>query len=168
MIRSMLFSTILLVGFAFAQSAWLGGVAVLGVVPDLPLVALIWISYMNGPVVGPTVGFLEGLVEDFTTAAPLGFHAFIRTVVGTLASLMHGSFFIDRFLLPVVLGALGTIVKALAASFLALFFGAAVHSYSFLERMIWIEAAYNGLIAPFVFLLLSPLRRALAPQRGRS
>jgi len=168
MIRSIILSTLLLIGCSFAQSAWLGGIAVLGVVPDLSLVALIWISYMNGPVSGPASGFLAGLVEDFTSAAPLGFHAFVKTAVATAASLLHGSFFIDRFLLPIVLGTLGTIAKALAAGFLSLFFGSAVHSYSFLDRIIWLEAAYNGLVAPLVFFLLAPLKRALAPERGRS
>lgn len=167
MIRSIALSTLLLVGFGFAQSAWLGGIAVLGVVPDIPLVALIWISYVNGPICGPSSGFLAGIIEDLTSAAPVGFHAFVRTVVATAASLLHGSFFIDRFFLPIVLGILATVTKALAAGLLHLLFGSAVHAYSFLDKAIWLEAAYNGVIAPLVFLLLSPLRRALIPERGR-
>jgi hypothetical protein len=34
--------------------------------------------------------------------------------------------------------------------------------------MIWIEAAYNGAIAPFVFLLLTPLKRLLVTEMKRS
>jgi rod shape-determining protein MreD len=166
-IRSIVLSTALLIGCSFAQAAWLGGIAILGVVPDISIVVLIWISYVNGPVAGPFTGFFAGIVEDLTSAAPLGFHAFVKTVVAALAALLHGSFFIDRFLLPIMLGALGTIVKALTAGVLALLFGGKIHSYSFVDRMLWIEVAYNGLIAPLVFFLLSPLKRALATERGR-
>ena len=156
MIRSVVLSTILLVACALAQSAWFGGIAVLGVTPDLGLVVLIWLSYMNGLVAGPISGFLSGFAEDFLSASPLGFHAFIKTAVAAAASLLHGSFYIDKLLLPIILGFAGTIAKALAAGALFLLFGSKVHAYSLLERTLWIEAAYNGLLAPLVFLLLGP------------
>jgi len=167
LIRSVVFSTLLLIACSFVQAAWLGSIAILGVVPDISLVVLIWIAYVNGPVAGPFAGFFSGIVQDLTSAAPLGFHAFVKTVVATLAALLHGSFFIDRFFLPIVLGALGTVVKALAAGVLSILFGGKIHSYSFTDRMLWIEVAYNGLIAPVIFFLLGPLKRALATERGR-
>lgn len=167
MIRSVVLSTILLVACALAQSAWFGGIAVLGVTPDLGLIVLIWLSYMNGLVAGPISGFLSGFAEDFLSASPLGFHAFIKTAVAAAASLLHGSFYIDKLLLPIILGFAGTIAKALAAGALFLLFGSKVHAYSLVERTIWIEAAYNGLLAPLAFLLLGPLRRLLATERRR-
>jgi rod shape-determining protein MreD len=167
MIRSVVLSTLLLVAFALVQSAWLGAIAVFGVIPDLGLLALIWISYKNGPVAGPATGFLSGLAEDFLSASPLGFHAFVKTAVASVASLLHGSFYIDKLLLPMVLGVGGTLVKAIAAGALSLLFGSAIHAYSILDRVLWIEAAYNGLLAPVVFFILTPLARVLAPERGR-
>jgi rod shape-determining protein MreD len=166
-IRSVILSTILLVACTFVQSTWFNGIAIFGVVPDLSLVALIWISYKNGSVEGPISGFLSGIVEDFLSASPLGFHAFIKTAVASATALLHGTFFIDRFLLPILLGIAGTLAKALAAAILYLLFGSAIHVYSFIDRILWIEAAYNGLLAPLVFLALSPLSRFLVTEHRR-
>jgi rod shape-determining protein MreD len=167
MIRSVVFSTILLACCSFAQSAWFGGIAVLGVAPDVGLVVLIWLSYKNGLVEGPASGFLSGFVEDFLSASPLGFHAFIKTAVASAAALLHGSFYIDRLLLPVALGAAGTLAKAIVAGALHVLFGDKIHIYSIIDAALWIEAAYNGLLSPIVFLLLTPLSRFLVTERGR-
>jgi rod shape-determining protein MreD len=167
MIRSVLLSTLLLVACTFAQSTWFGGIALFGVVPDLSLVVLIWVSYKNGPVEGPVSGFLAGLAEDFLSASPLGFHAFVKTAVAAAAAFLHGSFFIDRLILPLLLGIAGTIAKAIAAGALYLIFGSSIHAYSFIDRVLWIEAAYNGVLAPAVFLILTPLGRFLVTERGR-
>jgi rod shape-determining protein MreD len=167
MIRSIVLSTIILVACSLAQSTWFGGIAIFGVVPDVGLVVLIWISYRNGLVEGPVCGFLSGLAEDFLSSSPLGFHAFIRTAVAASASLLHGIFFVDKLLLPVALGVAGTLAKAVAAGALHLLFGSAVHVYSLTDRTLWIEAAYNGLISPIIFLVLTPLSRFLVTDRGR-
>jgi len=167
MIRSILFSTILLIACTIAQSTWFGGIAIFGVVPDLSLLVLIWMSYKNGPVEGPVSGFLSGLVEDFLSASPLGFHAFLRTVVAAATALLHESFFIDKLFLPLLLGITGTIAKAIAAGALYLLFGSSIHAYSFIGRVLWVEAAYNGVLAPVAFLLLAPLSRFLVTERGR-
>lgn len=167
MIRSVMLSTIFLVVCDFVQSTWLGGIAIFGVVPDISLVVLIWVSYKNGLVEGPAAGFLSGLVEDFLSASPLGFHAFVKTAVATLMALLHGSFFIDRLVLPILFGIAGTLAKAIAAFALHLVFGSVIHVYAILERTLWIEEAYNGLIAPIVFLALTPLSRFLVTERGR-
>jgi len=167
MIRTIVLSSLLLLGCSYVQTTWLGAIAVLGVVPDLALVALIWISYKNGLVEGPVTGFLSGFAEDFLSAAPLGFNAFVKTFVATCAGFLHGVFFIDRIILPFALGAVGTIAKALAAGILSFIFAGKVQGYNLLDRVFWIEAAYNGVAAPIVFLILSPLKRVLMTERGR-
>jgi rod shape-determining protein MreD len=166
-IRTILFSTILLVASGIVQSTWLGAIAVWGVIPDISLVILVWLSYKNGIVEGPISGFIAGFAEDCLSASPLGFHAFVKTFVAAAAGLLHGSFFIDRVFLPFALGAVATLFKALAAGILALLFGAKIQTYNFLDRVLWIEAAYNGLIAPLVFLLLGVMKRLLVTESKR-
>jgi rod shape-determining protein MreD len=166
-IRTIVLSSLLLLGCSYVQSTWLGAIAILGVTPDLALVALIWISYKNGPVEGPVSGFISGLAEDILSASPLGFNAFLKTCVATCASLLHGVFFIDRLVVPFALGALGTLAKALSAGLLSLLFSGKVQCYNILDRVLWIEVAYNGLVAPIIFFVLSLLRRILVTERGR-
>ena len=167
MIRTVLVSTLLLIGADLVQSTWFGAIAVFGVVPDLSLVILLWLAYKNGPVEGPLSGFFAGLAQDCFSASPLGFHAFVKTFVAAFAGLLHGSFSIDRIFLPVALGAAATLVKALGTGLLALLFSTKVQAYSFLSASLWIEAAYNGLIAPLVFLLLGLAKRVLVTESKR-
>ncbi len=167
MIRTIAVSTLLLVLCSYLQSTWLGAIAVFGVIPDLSLIVLIWVSYRNGLVEGPISGFLAGIAEDLLSAAPLGFNAFVKTVVAACAGLLHGNFFIGKIALPFVLGFLGTVAKALAAALLKLLFAGKVQGYNFLGLSLWVEAAYNGLLAPILFLLLSMLKRLLVTERDR-
>lgn len=167
MIRTIVFSSLLLVACSFIQSTWLGAIAILGIVPDLSLIVLIWLSYKNGLVEGSASGFIAGFAEDFLSAAPLGLNAFVKTLIASCAGLLHGVFSIDRIVLPFVLGFIGTVVKALSTGLLALLFAGKVRSYAFLGRALWIEAAYNGLVAPLIFILLSGLKRFLVTKRGR-
>ncbi len=167
MIRSIFFSTLLVIVCEFVQSTWFEAIAVVGVKPDLALLVLIWISYKNGSVPASITGFLSGLAQDFISASPIGFTAFIKTTVSSLAGLLHGSFYIDKLFLPIVLGSLATLVKALAAGLLFLVFGSKLHVYNIFDLSLWIETAYNGVIAPIVFLLLSPLKMLLTAERGR-
>jgi rod shape-determining protein MreD len=167
MIRSILLSTLLLIACTFAQSTWFGGIALWGVVPDLSLIVLIWYSYKNGQVEGPISGFLSGLAEDFLSTSPLGFHAFVKTAVAAVTAVLHGSFFIDRLILPILLGIGGTLIKAISVGALYLLFGSSIHAYSFVDKVLWVEAGYNGILAPLVFLLLSPLSRFLVTENDR-
>lgn len=168
MIRTVVLSSLLLIVCSFVQSTWLGAISVLGATPDLALLVLIWVSYKNGLVEGPASGFIAGLAEDAISASPLGFNAFIKTFVASLSGLLHGTFFIDKVFFPLLLGAAGTLVKALGAAVLSLLFGARVQSYDFLDRRLWIEAAYNALVAPIVFLLLSRAKRLLITESKRA
>lgn len=167
MIRSIIVSTLVIMACDFAQSTWFGAIAIMGVIPDVALLVLIWVSYQNGYVAGSASGFLAGLAHDFISAAPIGFNAFIKTAVASAAGLLHGSFYIDRLLLPIVLGAVGTIAKAIVAGFLFLVFGSKLHAYNVFDATLWIETAYNGLAAPVIFLLLTPFKRLLKAERGR-
>jgi rod shape-determining protein MreD len=167
MIRVIAVTTLIVAGSAFAQSTWFGAISILGVVPDLGMIILIWVAYRNGMVEGPVSGFLAGFVEDFLSAAPLGYNAFLKTIVASVASLLHGSFAIDRVFLPIAMGFTGTITKALSAEALALLFKGNLHSYSFTSRVFWIEAAYNAALAPIVFALLSLTKGLLITKQGR-
>ena len=167
MIRTIIASSTLLIICSFVQSTWFGSIAVFGVIPDLSLIVLVWVSYKNGFIEGSISGFLSGFAEDCLSASPLGFHAFIKVFVSTIAGLLHESFFIDRIFLPFILGAMATVAKAIASSLLALVFGHGIQAYNFFDRTLWIEAAYNGLISPFVFLLLGLLKKLLITESNR-
>jgi len=154
MIRSIIWTVILCIAAGVFQSTVIAQVAVFNVVPDLALCILVYSAYINGTMTGQVSGFLSGILLDFLSAAPVGLNCLVRTLIGALAGIFKGAFFLDIFFMPVILCALATLIKAAILFFLNLIFGAAVPAYSFLSSRIWIELAMNSLSAPLLFLLL--------------
>ncbi|MDR2501110.1 MAG: rod shape-determining protein MreD [Treponema sp.] len=149
------------------QSTLLRRLAVYHAVPDLALGILVFAAYTNGVMTGQLTGFFSGLLLDFLSYAPLGFNAFIRTLVGAAAGLINGSFFLDAMLLPMGLCACATAAKAALQYILHLLFAEAIPCYAFFEPTLWVELALNTLSAPLLFGLLKSFGGLLAGGREK-
>ncbi|MCX7025711.1 MAG: rod shape-determining protein MreD [Spirochaetes bacterium] len=165
--RTVVTSSGLIVLFILAQSTWFHAIEVFGVVPDMALIVLIYVSFRNAGAEGQIAGFIAGIVQDFISAAPLGLNVFVKTVVGFAYGLIAGNFYVDRFLLPLLFGAAGTILKALSIAILAFVFPAHVHSYDFGGMTLWIETAYNAFLTPVLFFVLGLMGNLLTTVRSR-
>jgi len=145
------------------QSTLLRWVAIRGVIPDLALIILVFVSIRRGSMNGQLSGFVTGVIEDFLSLSPLGFHAFIRTVVGFLYGLTAGNLFVDPVLMPVLLTVIATLFKALISSLLVAVLSIPAQGFSAFAGPLWIELGYNAVLAPFLFALLG-LLKTLKPQ----
>jgi rod shape-determining protein MreD len=167
-IRSLVVSSLLCLLFLYAQTTWLQAIAMLGVVPDLALITLVYVSFRNVGMEGMALGFASGIAQDVLSAAPLGLNALVRTLVGFVFGLASGKVYADRLLFPVMLSAGATLLKALSIGGIALIFPRHIAAYDLLASKLWIEIAYNALVAPILFLLFSALGPLLVtPRRGR-
>jgi rod shape-determining protein MreD len=150
---------------AILQSTLLARIAFYRAVPDLALCIIVYSAYVNGTMTGQVSGFLYGIVQDLISAAPLGLNAFVRTLIGALTGLMKGTFFLDIVLLPMILCALATLLKALILLLLSFLFSGVVQSYSFTEPKLWAELALNTLSAPLLFAFLKRFTLLLVERR---
>ncbi len=160
-----LVSTAIAAGLVLLQSNVLHLLAIAGAIPDLALIVLVFVSNKNGPMVGQLTGFASGLVYDFLSLAPLGFHSFARTVIGALYGKSRGNIFVDPILVPMLLVVVATVVKGVLGALLSAVFllddvAGRVFSVAFL-----VEIGLNAFFAPFVFGLLK-LIKPLAPKLG--
>jgi rod shape-determining protein MreD len=114
----------------------------------------VYSAYVNGVMTGQYSGFFYGIAFDFISAAPLGLNAFVRAIIGALAGLMKGTFFLDVLLLPMLLCASATLLKALLLFLLSLLMGGAVHAYPLAAPVLWAEMVLNTFSAPFLFAFL--------------
>lgn len=165
MTRTIVWSTAIATVAALIQSTVLAKLAILNAVPDLALGVLVYTAYVNGVMTGQTLGFASGLLLDFLSAAPLGFNAFARTIVGALAGLLKGTFFLDVAVLPMALCAAATLAKALVVWIASVLFAGAVPHYSLTEPLLWTELAYNAITAPLLFALLNLFKAVLKPRK---
>lgn len=165
MARTILWATIIASIAALLQSTLLARLAIFNTVPDLTLGVLVYVAYVNGSMTGQVTGFTSGIALDFLSASPLGFNALIRTIVGALTGMLKGTFFLDVVILPFVLCAVATLVKALIAALASFLFAGAVPAYDLGTPTLWIEMAYNAVSAPALFAFLNLFKAVLKPRQ---
>ncbi len=162
-LKAFLLSSGLIAVAVVLQSTLLHWVAVRGVIPDLGLIVLVFVAIRRGSMTAQLSGFASGVVEDVLSLSPLGFHAFIRTIVGFLYGLTEGSIFVDPILMPVILIIIATLFKALISSLLVAFLSIPAAGFGVFAGPLWIELGYNAVLAPFLFGLLG-LLKSLKPR----
>jgi rod shape-determining protein MreD len=162
-LKAFLLSTGMIALAVVLQSTLLHWVAIRGVIPDLGLIILVFVAIRRGSMTAQLSGFATGMIEDLLSLSPLGFHAFVRTVVGFLYGLTVGSIFVDPILMPVLLTIVATLFKALISSLLVSFLSIPAEGFSVFAGPLWIEIGYNAVLAPFIFALLG-LLKVLKPQ----
>ncbi|MGA2764323.1 MAG: rod shape-determining protein MreD [Spirochaetia bacterium] len=156
--RTTLFTLLAMMVCILLQSTLLNRIAIRGVRPDLALIVLIFASMRRGSMVGQVSGFAAGIFEDLMNVSPLGFHSLLRTLIGYLYGIFAGNVFVDPFLMPMILTVIATILKGVLSGIISALFGIASSGFITFTGRLWIEVAYNGVLAPFLFALLGLFR----------
>jgi rod shape-determining protein MreD len=167
MAKNVIWATVFIIAAALIQSTLLSLLTDQHITPDLTLGILVYSSYVNGTMTGQITGFFSGIFLDFLSAAPLGLNTFIRTVIGALAGLIQGTFFLDAVVLPMVLCAVATFVRALMLFLLRMLFGSVIEAFSFVEPVFWIELCLNTFTAPLLFGFLKQFKPLLVAGREK-
>ena len=149
--------TIIMGGLVLLQTTLFKHGILAGVTPDFSLLVLLFSANQHGRLKGETSGFISGLVQDFLSVAPMGLHALTRTVIGYLYGVFRGKLFVDPFLMPLLMAAIGTLLKALLQfPLLALF--SPEHAPMVFTSRLAIELGMNTLISPLLYALLKGIR----------
>ena len=127
-------------------------IAISGIKPDISLIILIFIAYKNGSVAGQTIGFFNGLIEDFLSLSSLGFYSLIRTTIGFLYGLFEGSFTIDPVIIPVVFTLIATIMKRILEWLVSSIFSLSILNTVIFDSTFGVEILYNCIISSFLSL----------------
>lgn len=154
MSRVVIWASITVFFLSLFEAAILSNLLFLPVVPDLVLLVVVYVSFMNSSVAGATVGFISGLLLDFLSASPVGLNAFTKTVTGFISGKFSGSFNLDTIFLPALMGFSATILKAILTFILSIFFGSNILVYRLSGSVFYLEILVNTICAPLVFSLL--------------
>ncbi len=165
MSRTVGWATVLIIIAGIIQSSLLSKIAIFHVIPDLALIILVYVSYVNGSMTGQITGFTSGVFLDFLSFAPFGFNILSRTIIGFLIGMLKGTFFLDIVIFPTLLCAGATLVKAMIITIIHFLFNANTPAYQFTNNMLWIEVASNAAFGPFVFAFLKLFKKILMPRK---
>ncbi len=148
------------------QSVFLSKIIPFGIVPDVAMIILIAASWRYGSLVGEISGFIIGISFDALGLAPLGFHAFLYTLIGYLFGRMQNSISPGPLFFPVLAAGIATLLKYGGAFIVSLIFGlnsGAIRYFSL--KTLW-ELGGNMLLAPLVFLFVSYLAMLFEGKKG--
>lgn len=136
-------------------------VAWLGIKPDFTLVLAVLAGLAFGSYDGAVAGFFAALVPDLWGGRYLGVLPAVHLAVGFLAGLVERRVFKENIAVPLSAGILGTLTGNILALLLyralGVPFPAVLPALSIMLR----SSLYNGLLAPFVYVVLIRLRTAV-------
>ena len=151
--------------FVLLQTTVMHRLAFQGVIPDLSLIAIVFIANKNGTIAGQSVGFAAGMVEDFLSLSPLGFHALMKTLIGFFVGMTFGVVFMDSLFIPMVMVGAAALAKNILSAFLMTLADDSV-SAGFFSLTTLLEIAYTMILSPFVFAFLGLFKFLLPKVRG--
>ena len=156
------FPQILIVIILFAiQTTWLEMFSIVGVVPDL---ALIWVVYCGvhfSKTMGIGSGILTGILQDSLSGGLLGVNTLSKSFIGFFFATLKDKFYVEG-VIPVAFFlvasslfdglvfyfSMNTVLKGEVAS-------------SFLYQSLPAYSLYNGIVGPILFLLFNQLNNWL-------
>ena len=100
MVKVFSVSTLILLIFAMVETAILSNLSFLPAVPDLVLLASLYIVMMNGKTAGVILGFVSGLILDFITGCPFGYNCLLRTLICYFAGFFNKNLNLAGFFIP--------------------------------------------------------------------
>ncbi|HWS48287.1 MAG TPA: rod shape-determining protein MreD [Acidimicrobiia bacterium] len=141
--------------FVVAQVAVFPHLRLFGVVPDLGLLLALAVGYYDGPEAGALVGFAAGLGYDLFLETPLGLNALAYALVGYAIGVLKAGLLRTPPWLPSFLGAVAGLAGGLV--FIGVAYLAGVDSVKGAHAVVTVSlaAAYDALLAPFVFYLVA-------------
>lgn len=168
MIKSFFSSIFAFFCFLIFEVVILSNIVILPAVPDLMLIVCLYISLHNGIFLGETSGFFSGMMIDFLSSGPFGLNCLIRTIIGFLAGLLNRTVNTSGFLIPMVLGICGTLLKYLLLLLVSFFFpNNSVYTGLFSNEGLF-ELVSNALLSPLIFWFLSLFNSYLLLEKEKS
>ena len=160
MARAYLSSILIILCTVLVEFAILSNITILPAVPDIVLLVLLYFSVLNGKVFGESMGFCSGIFIDFLSGAPFGFNCLFRTVIGYIAGFLNQNINYTGFIIPALIGLLGTITKAFLIWITSLFYTKII-PYDIFSTSFIFELIINTLLSPVIFKFLSHFNKII-------
>lgn len=160
MARAYLSSILIILCTVLVEFAILSNITILPAVPDIVLLVLLYFSVLNGKVFGESMGFFSGIFIDFLSGAPFGFNCLFRTVIGYIAGFLNQNINYTGFIIPALIGLLGTLTKAFLIWITSLFYTKII-PYDIISTSFIFELIINTLLSPVIFKFLSHFNKII-------
>ncbi len=163
--RVLAMALVVLVAVAL-QSTLLARVTLRGVIPQLVLIAVVSLAYLDGSRVGVVIGFAGGLLQDLLLPeSVIGLTAFVYTLIGYGVGSLRQFAPTGSVWSPVVAVAVASAVAEFAYAGLAVILGQQWVSFRFTAKVTGLVVLYDTLLTPFAFPLLERVAARFRPEK---
>lgn len=148
------------------QSTLLARLTLLGVIPQLVLVVVVSLAFLDGPRVGLVAGFAGGMLQDLLLPqSVIGLTALVYTLVGYGVGALRQFAPSGSVWSPVFAVALASAVAEFGYAMLAIILGQEWVSISFTAKVTGLVVLYDTLLTPFAFPLVRRLADRFRPEK---
>lgn len=134
---------------------------IMGVVPDVLMVLVIFLALFTGPFKGGISGFIAGLLEDIVRGEFIGLNAFIKMCIGALVGLIERRVYKENFLVPTLTVLVGTLLGGVLFLLLSHSFGLEIPLASGVRFIVLPMCLYNSIVGVFIYKPLYKLHEYL-------
>lgn len=158
--------TLVILAFAL-QTTLLEQATILGVVPQLVLVVVVILAYLDGERVGVVVGFAGGLLQDLSLppGSIVGLTALVYTMIGYGVGSVRNYTSGESIWTPVLAVIVSSLVAEGSYALLAIMLGQPWVSLSFTAKVAGLVILYNTLLTPFTFPVVRKIADKFRPER---
>ena len=150
--------------FVILQTVLQPFIVINGIYPELTLISLMYYGNSRNQLCGQFSGLFTGIAIDFLSLAPLGFFAFIYTLMGFLVGVTRKKVYANSILTTLLLTIIAFAFKGVVAFILAGVFKLAELQASIFGIHFLFQALYTLALVPIVFAFLRFIDKAI-PQR---
>jgi rod shape-determining protein MreD len=149
------------------QTTILSRLTLLGVIPQLVLVVVISLAYLDGVRVGLVAGFFGGLLLDLQLPPDsiVGLTALVYTMIGYGVGYFRQYSTSESVWAPVFAVAVGSAVAEVSYALLAIMLGRSWVGLVYTAKVTGLVIVYDALLTPFVFPLVRRVADKFRPER---
>ncbi|HVL65155.1 MAG TPA: rod shape-determining protein MreD [Actinomycetota bacterium] len=163
--RSAAIAVVIVIALAL-QSTLLTRATLLGVIPQVLLVAVVSLAYLDGEYVGASTGFFGGLLQDLLIAGSItGLYALVYTLVGYTVGSFRRFTSSSSVWMPVVVVMVSSAAAELGYAMLNILMGQRWVGLEDTAKVAGLVILYNTLLTPFVFPLVRRVADRYRPER---
>ncbi len=153
-LMTLLFISITIIVSIILQTTVINYLAIFSVKPELLIIITVYFSLVKGSLSGEVIGFTGGLLEDVFAINLVGINAFTKTIIGYTVGKLKNNIDLENFITPFIIVGMVTFLEGILFYIIRLFFGQEMPFFNCMAMNLG-RAIYNGVLAPFVFRLLS-------------
>ena len=152
-------------GLFVVQASFLPLLSYGGISPDLMLLLVVSMSFLQGSRMGVFMGFLAGLLQDLVTGTFFGVNIFSKMLIGYIGGIFSNRVFKEQVFLPLFASVLATGLNYVIVLLIMLLLGYSYSMPSHLETVLLPMLWYNVLLAVPVHILTGRMCGMLAEKK---